>query len=127
MSCGCSGDTCPPSGEICVPAGDGCLLVFSVYDEDGDLFDISGSVEITFLVATSREGTVVFSKTMTGGDIAIAGNDYQFSLTVFRADTELLINQKNYYEATVETSGGIHKTVSAGVFSAPKTLNKDLP
>ena len=124
MSCGC--ETCPPSAEICIPSGDGVDLWFQVRDEVGNLVDISTAAEITFLVATENGGTVLFVKKMSLGEVTIDGTSAAFWTAIRRADTELLTERKNYYEATILTASGVHRTVSAGILSAPPTMNKDL-
>jgi hypothetical protein len=123
-ACGCN--TCPPSDEICVPSGDAAVIWFEVKDEDGSLFDISGALDIVFLVATENQGTVLLTKKMSLGGVTIDGTGSAFYISVTRADTELLTSRKNYYEATVIASSGSPVTVSAGIFSAPPTMNKDL-
>jgi hypothetical protein len=119
-------NTCPPTAELCMPNGDGGMFLFVVRDQDGDFFDLTGAAEITFLVADTLGGTVRILKTLSDGDIEISGTGRDFHLTLTRDDTTDLVRIKNYFEATVLTTGGIHHTVVSGIFRAPETMNKDL-
>lgn len=117
---------CVQPGSICAPRGDDVLLIVSVYDTDGDQFDISGATEIVFAVADELGGEVRFVKRLTLGQIAISTNLYQFSVTITDSDTSALVKQHNYYEARIETSDGLKKTVSAGLFFSQETMIKDI-
>lgn len=107
----------------------------SVFDTDDDEFDLTGSSEIVFIVATGEiiggnmypGGTVLIEKSLSDGEIVIAGNRYQFVIDVSDTDTADLPKTKLYYEMQVTTSGGLKKTVSAGIFNAENTMIKDIP
>lgn len=126
MNCGCDTEACIRPGYICAPQGDDVRVLVSVYDEDGDEFDLTGSTEIVFAVADDRLGTVRIVKTMTEGDITIAGSGYQFVVYLSDDDTTLPVKRVNYYEIRVTNSAGEHKTVSAGNYTATRTIIKDL-
>lgn len=132
MSCNCNTgqcETCPPGGVICVPQGDDVLVVFSVREDgcDGDLFDISGASEIVFIVADSFGGTVRIDKRLSDGEVFISTNGYQFYLTITKTESAALTRVSNYYECQVTSSGGMSRTVSAGLLKAPDTMIKDIP
>ena len=127
MSCECEDTGCIKLGVICAPQGDDVRVLFSVYDTDGDEFDISGATEIVFLVAAERGGVVYFTKRLSLGQAGISTNGYQFWVDVTDTDSVLPIARVNYYEAQVTTSAGLKKTVSAGSYIATKTAIKDLP
>lgn len=126
MNCGCGPDECVSRGYICAPQGDDVAVLFSVLDQDGDEFDISGATEIVFAVADERGGLVRFVKTLTDGDIVASTNGYQFRVYLTGDDTNLPVKKVNYYEARVTNSAGEHKTVSAGAYIATRTIIKDL-
>lgn len=133
--CGCEKCACIRRGSICAPRGDDTRILFSVYDTDGDEFDISGADEIVFIVAEGSwiagniypGNPVYIEKRLTDGEILIAGTDYQFIVDVTAADTADLPRTNLYYEVQVTTSAGLKKTVSAGIFKAENTMIKDLP
>lgn len=122
----CNEYGCVSQGEICAPRGDDVMVIVSVYDTDGDEFDLSGATEIVFAVADQRGGEVRFVKRLTLGQVAISTNNFQFSVAITDNDTESLVRVKNYYEAQVTTSTGLKKTVSVGVFRSDDTIIKDL-
>ena len=124
MNCGCS-DACIKPGSICAPQGDDVMVIFSIYDTDGDEFDLTGATEIVFLVADERGGTVRFTKSLSDGDISISTNGYQFSVVVTDDDTVLPVLRRNYYEVQVTNSAGLKKTVSSGSYIATRTMIKD--
>lgn len=122
----CVDTGCIAPGSLCVPRGDDAYIIFSVYDTDGDEFDISGAAEIVFAVADYNGGEVRFVKRLTDSEIQISSNMYQFMVTVTSADTESLVRAHNYYEARVTTGAGLVKTVSAGLFKSTDTIIKDI-
>ena len=133
MSCSCGG--CVSRSSICVARGDDTSLVVSVYDDDGDEFDISGAIEIAFIVATGVTisgnigpgGTVLIEKRLSDGGVVIAGSGFQFTIAIAGADTEDFTSTNNYYELRVTTSTGLNKTISAGLFKSQNTMIKDIP
>lgn len=122
----CGPQDCLSRGSICAPTGDAFSVLFSIYDNDGDEFDLSGAQEIVFAVADKVDGTVRFVKSMTDGGIVISTNGYQFAVYLDSEDTSSVVQRRNYYEARVTDSAGRHKTVSVGAFIAPKTMIKDI-
>ncbi len=122
----CHDDICIKLGSLCVPRGDDALVVFSIYDTDGDEFDLTGASEIVFAVSDDKQGQVRIVKRLTEGDIQISTNGYQLSFTLTDEDSVLPVNRTNYYEVQVTTSGGLKRTVSAGVYRAEKTIIKDI-
>lgn len=118
---------CAPRGSFCIPRGDSAYLVFSVYDTDGDEFDISGASEIVFAIADDDTGGQVrVVKRLTDTEIQISTNMYQFMVTLDSVDTESLAKVHNYYEARITTSSGLQKTVSSGLFKSTDTVIKDI-
>ena len=133
MSCSCGG--CVSRDTICIPRGDDMSVIVSVYDSSGDEFDISSADEIIFIVAdgvgTSGNigpgGTIRVTKRLSTGGITIAGTLYQFVVAITGTDTEGFTRTNNYWEAMVETSSGVRKTVAAGKFKSENTMIRDLP
>lgn len=123
--CGCV--SCISGGFICAPKGDDVMIIFSVYDTDGDEFDIRGATEIVFIVADHKGSEVRIVKKLSLGQVQISTNGFQFSVTLSDDDTSDLVVVKNYYEAQLTTSAGLKKTVSAGILRADNTMIKDLP
>lgn len=127
MSCQCG--SCISRGTICVPRGNSTVIIFSVRDSDGDLFDISGASEIVFTVSDGEwisgsigpGGTPRITKRLTDGQIIISTNLYQFRVVINNADTIPLIAEHNYYEAEVTAANGRKYTVSNGLFKSPNT------
>lgn len=126
MNCSCDDNGCIKPGAICAPQGDDVLVLFSVYDTDGDEYDVSGAAEIVFAVSDSVVGTNRFVKTLTDGGIVLSGNGYQVGVYIEDTDTAALVQRKNYYEIRVTTSDGLQKTISAGIFRAEQTMIKDI-
>lgn len=132
MSCGCG--SCISRGFICAPRGDDVKVLVSVMNPSGQEYDISGASEIVFVVASGEwvggniypGGTVDFEKTLTDGDIQIAGTGYQFLVDIKGADTANLDVTQRYYEVRVTSSSGENSTVSHGIFSAQNTMIKDI-
>lgn len=117
---------CLTEGFVCGPRGDDVTVIVSVYDTDGDEFDISGATEIVFAVADQPGGTVRITKKLSLGNITISTNTFQFVVTITDDDTRSLVRVKNYYEAQVTTAAGLKKTVSAGLFRSDDTIIKDI-
>jgi len=127
MDCHCDDYECVKPGSFCVPRGDDAKIIVSVYDTDGDEFDLTGAQEIVFGAADSVDGAVRWVKRLSLGEIQISTNGYQYSFDVTGAESVLPVNRTNYYETQVTTSGGLKRTVSAGIYRAEKTIIKDLP
>lgn len=115
-----------PLQTINVPDDNDAELIFTFQDENGALGDLTGVTEIEFVVFQSYGGAVEFSKTLTGGNIVIAGNDYQFALWIDAADTAALTNRLSYHECQVTNSAGRKRTVSAGLFRSERTYIGDI-
>ena len=126
MNCGCESGCIAP-GFICAPQGDDLRVLFSVFDNDGDEYDLTGATEIVMAVADERNGPVRFVKRLSTGDITLSGSGYQFVVYLTDEDTIIPVRQKNHYEVRVTNSVGENKTVSAGLYRADRTIIKDLP
>lgn len=132
--CGVWNCSCIYRGFICAPRGDDSRIIVSVYDTDGDEFDIIGSSEIVFIVAdgefvggnTYPGGTVLIEKRLSDSDIIIAGTGWQYVVDLTADETAALPRTNLYYETQVTTSAGLKKTVSAGIFKAENTMIKDI-
>lgn len=134
--CDCcrNGVSCIHRGSICAPRGDDTRIIFSVFDNDGDEFDIMGASEIVFIVADGEVvggnvypgGAVLIEKRLTTGGVSLAGSGYEFVVDVDAADTAALNQTRLYYEAQVTTSAGLKKTVSAGIFRAENTMIRNI-
>lgn len=125
---GCCGE-CIDRELLCIGSGNDKTFLFSVFDQDGDEFDISAASEIVFSVSDgvivggniTAGGTVRFTKKMSLSEITIAGTGYQFLLDISPSDTDPLVNRDYYWDATVTTSAGKSYTVKSGVFRITKT------
>lgn len=126
MNCDCE-TVCISNGVICGPRGDDVRVLVSVYDTDGDEFDITGAAEIVMAVSDDKNGQVRFVKRLTAGDMIISTNGYQFAITITDTDTLSLVKTRNYYEIQLTTSAGLKKTISVGLFRSNDTMIKDLP
>lgn len=126
MTCGCG---CVSRANLCIGLNNDKRFVFSIYDQDGDEFDVSAATDISFSVSDGIEvggnvlagGTVRFEKTLLTSGVAIAGTGYQVVVDVTDADTITLVKSRSYYDLTVTTSSGLKYTVSAGVFTLIST------
>lgn len=127
---------CVPRGFICAPRGDDAKIVFDVYDEDGDEYDLTGATQIAFVVAAGRDfgGYVMHSgfpvhivKRLTTGGVTILPSLYQFEVNLSSAETGALPVAHLYYEARVTNSSGKSRTVSLGNFHSTPTMIKDIP
>ena len=127
MACGCDVNACVKPGSVCAPSGDDSAILFSVYDMDGDEFDLNGATEIVFAVADYAGGAVRFVKRLTDDEIVISTNGYQFIVYIDSEDSVMPVRKSNYYEVQVTTSDGLKRTVSAGSYIATPTIIKDLP
>lgn len=110
-----------PLQTISVPQDNDARLIFDYQDQDGTLLDLTGVSEIEFVIFNDRDGVSEVSKTLTGGDITIFGNMYQFSVPISATDTQGLTNRLSYHECQVVNSDGDKRTVSAGIFRCEKT------
>lgn len=110
-----------PLQTIAVPQDNGALLEFTFQDKAGNLLNLTGAMEIEFVVFTGINGTPEITKTLSGGDITVYGNDYQFSVPISDTDTQGLTNRLSYYECLITNSGGENRTVSAGIFRCERT------
>lgn len=93
---------------------------FSVYDEDGNPFDVSTALEIEFIVAADTSSPVIYTRKLSSGTIGVSGN----TLTVFisSALSKLPMNNKNYFELAVQLTDTQRRTVASGVYRAPDTV-----
>lgn len=95
-------------------AGDDVSPVFTVLNASGVAVDISAVTEITWK-ALNEDGTVVLTKTKTGGGIVFStsGADGKFVVTLTKTDTALL---SGYYqhEASIKDVANNITTVTVG-------------
>lgn len=78
--------------------------------------DLSSASEITFNVWTKLNGgTLLLSKTLTGGDIVLA-NPYTFTFDVSNAESGAMTPGNKYCEAWAEFPGGERNTLGTGRF-----------
>lgn len=127
---------CGHRGFICVPRGDDARIVFDVFDEDEDEYDLMGSQEIVFVVAHGRDfgGVTMHSgfpvyivKRLSSAGISILPSMYQFAVNLTSAETKELPAAHLYYEARVTNATGRSRTVSMGNFHSTPTMIKDIP
>lgn len=113
-------DEYPYRGLIIVPRGDSARVRFSVYDEDGNPFDVSAAIEIEFIVAADTSSPVIYTRKLSGGAITASGN----TLTVFISSdlSKLPMNNKNYFELAVQLTSTQRRTVASGVYRATDTV-----
>lgn len=127
MSCNCEG--CISRATLCIGGDNDKRFLFSVYDENGDEVDISDAQEILFTVSDgvivggnlTAGGTVRIEKRLSDSEIVIAGTGYQFIVDIEPADTDDLVQNNNYWDASVTISSGEVYTVKAGIFRVTQT------
>ncbi|QDP55386.1 MAG: hypothetical protein Tp176DCM1853251_70 [Prokaryotic dsDNA virus sp.] len=99
-----------------IPQHNDGRFVFTVYDENGDEEDITSVTEIEWIVARSRAGTPLLTKTLTGGGVQLTGTaSFYFDF----ADTDsgtLGVTGRLYHECRLTLSTGEHRTAFAGAF-----------
>ena len=113
-------DEYPMRGTIIVPKGDAARVRFSVYDEDGDAFDLSTAVDVEFAVSIDQSSPIFLSKKLSTGGITVSGNT--FTVTITSANSKLPMHVRNYFEAAVQLTSTQRRTVAAGVYRAPDTI-----
>ena len=117
--------TCKPTGPLCVPAGDDRRFIITVRDQWGDLVDISGAQEIRVVVSVRLGETPILDKTLTGGEVWVSTNSYQFWFKVTSAES-LLLPLRGYYEIQLTNSDGDKGTIRSGPIRAPKTMIEEI-
>lgn len=113
-------DEYPYRGLIIVPRGDSARVKFSVYDEDGNPFDVSTALEIEFIVAADTTSPVIYTRKLSGGAITASGNT--LTVLISSALSKLPMNNKNYFELAVQLTDTQRRTVASGVYRAPDTV-----
>lgn len=112
--------TCVYHLDLCIPQHDDKRFRFNAIDQSGTALDVSTAQEITFIIATSVNGTTLLTKTLTGGTIQI-GINTQFYLDITSAESGGLGVGRKYCEARITNSAGDHQTVGAGPFTVQDT------
>ena len=108
------------TGRIDWPRKNDGKITINFVDNAGDPIDVSGSNEITFVLAQSVGGPAVFTKTMTSGAITLATNSQGFIIVT---DTETDIARKSYYyECRITNASAEFQTVAAGAFVIQDTF-----
>lgn len=114
MSC------CIQSIDLCIAQG--ASKVFQM--RDAQVEDFSSATEITFDVWEAFDGTLLLSKTLTGGDIILPSpNIFQFSVT--EAESGAISAGRKYCEAWVIIAGGDRQIVGEGSFRVQDTRKFD--
>jgi cupin superfamily acireductone dioxygenase involved in methionine salvage len=108
-------------------AGDDKILRVTVYEDDDMTIpaDISAATQIRWGMALSATAAALFTKTMSGGQIAFTdtGMDGQFDITLDKADTVNLVPDNYYHESDI-TIAGREDTILAGTIPLlPSILN----
>lgn len=95
--------------------GDYVVPVFTVYDPENVIVDISTVSEITWYVRRDTATAVLLTKTMSGGEISFVtnGSDGKFQVTVDSASTAGLDGFYMHYATITDFSGHI-TTVTVG-------------
>lgn len=113
-----------PGMSISVPKNNSAILTFPVYDNDGDLVDISGFSEIKFTLwdrYPTDGGVVQFQKTLTDTDITIGEDDASFSLGISKTESGAIVGRICYFELEMTDGSGNTRTVAAGPLRAENT------
>lgn len=113
-------DEYPYRGLIIVPRGDSARVKFSVYDEDGNPFDVSAALDIEFIVAADTSSPVIYTRKLSSGSITASGNT--LTVLISSALSKLPMNNKNYFELAVQLTDTQRRTVASGVYRAPDTV-----
>ncbi len=106
--------------NLCIPQHDDQGYLMTVYDQRGELVDISEAQEITFIIATNVGGTILLTKTLTGGGITL-NNAHQFNFAISSAQSGAMTAGEYYCEVQIINSVGDQKTVGAGKFTVDDT------
>lgn len=113
---------CLPKQTLCTPKGDDRFFIITLRDTSGATVDLVGADEIEFTVyENDAGGAEVFSKTLSGGDISIAGTGYQFSFWINDTDSAAVVSNHAYFECELTDSTGRKFTIGSGLFRSPAT------
>ena len=107
--------------SVCVARGADKNLFFA----DAETAEYDGAQEITFHVrAHGIHGAVIYSATLTGGEIALIA-DNKFLINMTAAESALLPVGRHYAAAWVTTSTGDEYLVGQGNFDVIDTRKHD--
>jgi hypothetical protein len=102
---------------ISIFRGDSTSIQCTVCDSAGDIFNLTGTSEITFTVKEREDDTVaLFTKTLGAGEISISSPETLgfFIVTIASADTKLLSGIK-IYDCQVEIAGKKYTVVKDNI------------
>lgn len=108
---------------VCPQHNDRTFLV-TIRDQDGDLLDVSGATEITFIVSRNVRSAPIITKTRTGGTVGLTTNS-QLQIDISDVESGGLQPGNNYYEIEVINSAGSKYTALAGKFVVEDTRISD--
>lgn len=119
---------CSPRGNpvliekqnIACPQRNDRRFLITIRDQNGNLEDVSGANEITFIVGRSVTVAPIITKTRGGGGITLTTNS-QLQIDITDVESASLATGRNYYEILVESSSGDKQTVLAGAFIVEDT------
>lgn len=114
MSCGVIHEI-----NLSIAAGDDKSFLFTAYDEDGELLDISGASQITFIIAR-RSGAVLLEKVIGAG--VLINNANQFTVEITDFDSADLPVGVLYCEAHLVNATGKKYTIGAGPFTVARSI-----
>lgn len=106
--------------SLCIGQWNDKAFLFTAYDQTGALLDVSDASEITFIVASQVNGTILLTKTLSGGSV-ILSNAHQFRVEITAAESGALAADTLYCEVGLVNSGGDKYTLGAGPFKVEDT------
>lgn len=107
--------------SLCIGQGNDKRFIFTAIDQDGVALDLDTLSEITFAVANRVNGTILLSKTLTGGGITKSAGGV-FFLDVSDTESAALSPGRLYCEVRATSSAGDIQTIGAGPFVVQDTI-----
>ena len=106
--------------SLCIGQANDKGFLFTAYDQDGALLDVSAANEITFIVSDQVTSAILLTKTLSGGTVTL-NNAHQFSIDITSAESGALPVGALYCEVGLVNSGGDKYTLGAGPFKVQDT------
>ncbi len=116
---------CVKRVDTCIPQHDDKQFIVDIYDDDGNLVDIS-SADITWIVSDGVRGSILLTKTTTGGAPSMTkASSTRVQWDVTSAESGALAAKALYHEMQITNSAGEKQTVMYGTFTVQDTRISD--
>lgn len=106
--------------KLCIGQNNDKSFLFTAYDQSGDLLDVAGASEITFIISQKVNSAILLSKTLGGGTVTL-NNAHQFTVAISDTESGALPLGSLYCEVGIVSSGGEKYTLGAGPFVVEDT------